>query len=149
MRQSHGTTPGCVAAFVLAHQTRRFALMHAARNGFVTALDVRHEFPNSSRTNAHEVLHVLRDKGLLTPDRYVLDVQGKLRQLTYVPSPAGRAALVELCDWLNVYLSTERPSSKPKPVEIDCDSQDISILDRSGPSSQTTERQNSAAQDGC
>jgi len=141
MRQSHGTTPACIAAFTLAHQTRRFALMHAARHGYVTALDVRREFPLTSRTNAHEVLHVLRDKGLLIPDKYVLDVQGKLRQLTYVPSPAGRAALVELRDWLNAYLSTEA-----KPFEIDCDPQDISVLD-SKPSRQTAGNQSHLAQD--
>jgi len=107
MRQSHGTTPACIAAFALAHQGRRYALMHAVRHGHVTALDLRHEFPTYARTNAHEVLHVLRDKGLLAPDKFVLDLQGKLRQLTYVPTPAGRAALVELRDWLNTYLSTE------------------------------------------
>ena len=97
MRASpYGTTPLCQVAFALGHQGRRFALLHAAKHGFVSALDIQREFADYDRLAARDMLHVLRDRGVLQADKVIPDVQGGLRQLTYILTPQARQGVAEM-----------------------------------------------------
>lgn len=92
----YGQTPLCALAFCISHPARRFAVQHAARHGHVHALHIQREFTDYNRTAARDLLHVLRDRGVLRPDKVVADVQGKQKQLTYVLTEQGRQGISEL-----------------------------------------------------
>lgn len=92
----YGQTPLCALAFCISHPARRFAVQHAARHGHVHALHIQREFSDYNRTAARDLLHVLRDRGVLQADKVIPDVQGKQKQLTYVLTDQARDGVREL-----------------------------------------------------
>ena len=101
-RAPYGTTPLDGLAFALALPVRRHVLRHAARTGRVTARDLLREYPEyDDRHNAADVLHVLRDLGLLRKSELVDDVTGTPRQLSYTLTATARQAIRELAAAVN------------------------------------------------
>lgn len=96
----YGQTPADHLAFAISNPARRYALLYAAKHGCVHARDIQREFTDYDRTTARDLLHVLRDRGLLKPDQRVMDVSGLPRQLTYVLTPTARKAARELLTFL-------------------------------------------------
>lgn len=96
----YGSTPLCALAFCISHPARRFAVEYAARHGSVHALNIQREFVDYNRTAARDLLHVLRDRGVLAPDIVVPDVQGKHKQLTYVLTPQAREGITQLLTYI-------------------------------------------------
>lgn len=94
----YGQTPADHVAFAISHPARRFALLQAARVGRVTALDIQREFTDYNRHAAHDLLYVLRDRGLLERGPYIPDIQGKMRQATYVLTSKARKGVRDLLE---------------------------------------------------
>lgn len=92
----YGQTPLCALAFCISHPARRFAVQHAARHGYVHALDIQREFADYHRTAARDLLYVLKKRGVLRPDKVIPDVQGKQKQLTYVLTEQARDGVRDL-----------------------------------------------------
>jgi hypothetical protein len=92
----YGSTPLCALTFCLSHPARRFAVLHAARHGYVHALDIQREFTDYNRSNARDLLYVLKTRGVMRPDKTIPDVQGKNKQLTYVLTEQAREGIRDL-----------------------------------------------------
>lgn len=99
-RNHYGHTPACHLAFALAHPVRRHILLTAAQEGRVHALDVQREFPEYCRTSTRDVLHVMRDRGVLRTAETIPDCQGKPSQVCYRLTDSAHQGLLELSAFL-------------------------------------------------
>lgn len=113
-RNHYGHTPACHLAFCLGHPVRRHILLTAAQEGRVHALDVQREFPEYCRTSTRDVLHVMRDRGVLRTAETIADCQGKPSQVCYRLTEQARAGLTDLSAFL-----TELSAALEVPRETD------------------------------